>query len=212
MEKTLKFSELPSKILVYATEGGVLLPGGYLPINLTHPKDITFMERVLKSRRLLGVAQALELSDETLHFNTGCLGQITHFNESEEGYLVVVKGLCRFDALKDIETAYKQSCVSVDYTRYKDDLKARDTYESTVDRERLLKALERYMNFLNVKIDWEEIEETPDDKLVTALAMSGPFSLVEKQALLESVSLPEQCCIITTLMEMALLDSTQTTH
>lgn len=212
MKKDIKFEKLPSKIMVYAAQGTVLLPEGQIPLTFTNVDEIKFIERILRSTRLFGIAQSLELSDETIHFNTGCLARIVSFYELDDGYFILAKGVCRFDALKEMDAIYNFSLVDVDYTRYKQDLIMHADYDLAVDRKRLVTALEKYMEMMGVRIDPEEIEDTPDDKLVTALAMSGPFSFVEKQALIESVSLPEQCCIMTTLMEMALMNPTSTAH
>lgn len=207
MDNKLKFEKLPQKILIYSEEDLILLPGGQIPITFANIDKIRFVERVLKSNRLMGVVQSIKTPNETIHFNTGCLGRIINFNELEDGYFVIVRGICRFDAYKQLDDDYNHlSVTEVDYHRYKQDLN-HDSKNTAVDRVRLMRVLETYMKQFEVNADWEEIVDTPDDKLVTALAMSGPFSALEKQALIESVSLPEQCCIITTLMEMALLET-----
>lgn len=209
MDKILKFEKLPQKILIYSEEDLILLPGGQVPITFTTIDKIKFVERVLKSNRLMGVVQSIKTPHETIHFNTGCLARIINFNELEDGYFVIARGICRFDVYKELEDDYNYlRPTEIDYTRYKQDL-SHESKDLIVDRVRLMRVLENYMKQFDVNANWDEIVETPDDKLVTALAMSGPFSPLEKQALMESVSLPEQCCIITTLMEMALLETSQ---
>ena len=56
----------------------------------------------------------------------------------------------------------------------------------------------------NIEADWETIKQTPDERLVTTLAMVCPFEPHEKQALLESTDLSKRCKLIIGLIESAL--------
>lgn len=209
MRKSIYLKTLPEKVLLYADEGVVLLPGGQISLIFATRKEKNFIESVIATDRLIGVTQALTVKEETIFFSTGCLGRVISFSEIENGYFVVIQGICRFDLDILLTKTKIMKAVPVNYARYKQDLLKR-LQDKFIDRERLITVLKKYLNVHEITADWQEITETPNDKLVTALAMSGPFSPLEKQALLESVSLPEQCCIITTLMEMALMERTQT--
>lgn len=202
---------LPEKIQVYVNKDLILFPDGQIPIFFSEPKEVDFIEKIIRTKdRHLGIVQSLEYNEERINFSTGCLGRVVNFSELEDGYLVILVGLCRFDLACELDPSLTMHKAQVDYSRYEYDLN-RKHYDLNVDRDRLLKALKVYMKEFDVSADWEEISQTPDDALVTALAMSGPFSPVEKQALMESVSLPEQCCIITALMEMATFESSSNT-
>jgi uncharacterized protein len=77
-----------------------------------------------------------------------------------------------------------------------------------VDRARLLNGLQAFFKLHAITADWESIKSTPDERLVTSLAMICPFAPNEKQALLEASDLTERSRVITALIEMAVLHRT----
>ena len=56
----------------------------------------------------------------------------------------------------------------------------------------------------NIEADWDTIKKTPDDRLVTSIAMVCPFEPHEKQAILESKDLTHRCKLVIGLIESAL--------
>jgi Lon protease-like protein len=89
-----------------------------------------------------------------------------------------------------------------DWNRFKSD---REPDRGTVDRTRLIEALKRYFLMNGIKADWDAINQTPDERLITTLAMICPFQSSEKQALLETEDLATRASTMLTLIEMALL-------
>ena len=75
-----------------------------------------------------------------------------------------------------------------------------------IDREGLLQALDAYFDSNGIEGDWETIRETPDERLVTSLAMVCPFEPPEKQALLEALTLPERAETMTAILQMSAHD------
>ena len=98
-------------------------------------------------------------------------------------------------------TAYRQC--RVDYFTYLDDFTARKG-EQAVDRESLLKALTEFLKANNLKVDWEGIENAPNEALVNALAMMSPYGAPEKQAMLEAPDLKTRAEILIAVTEMDL--------
>ncbi len=89
------------------------------------------------------------------------------------------------------------------WTRFKSDLA--EAGEAAVDRPRLLNGLQAFFKLHSITADWEAITSTPDERLVTSLAMICPFAPSEKQALLEATDLTERSRVMTALIEMAVL-------
>ena len=77
------------------------------------------------------------------------------------------------------------------------------TGEDLVDRPRLFTALKALFALNGVTADWESMTATPDERLVTSLAMICQFAPSEKQALLEAPGLAERSRVMTALVEMA---------
>ena len=83
-------------------------------------------------------------------------------------------------------------------------------FRSDIDRDRLLLAVKEYFALHNIEISWDAIQETPDDKLITSLAMTCPFGPSERQALLETETATSRADLIIALLEMAILENSST--
>ena len=95
--------------------------------------------------------------------------------------------------------------VLADYRRFRGDLLTQA--KSEIDRDRLLGVVKQYFQQQDIQASWETVEATPNDRLVTSLAMTCPFGPNERQALLEASDLTARAEMVITLLEMALLDN-----
>lgn len=100
--------------------------------------------------------------------------------------------------------------VIADWSSFKDDLAA--DCEADLDRGLLVSRLKRYFDVQGITADWDVIEETPDDRLVTTLAMVCPFESSEKQALLECGSLKDRASMMLALLDMAVAGTSGGDH
>ncbi len=76
-----------------------------------------------------------------------------------------------------------------------------------MDREAVLKTLRAYTEATGVRMDWEGVEQTPNEALVNALSMLAPFGVREKQALLEAADLKTRADTLVALTEIELARS-----
>jgi len=209
------FDELPGVVPIFPLSGVLLLPGGKLPLNIFEPRYLAMTRDALAGDRIIGMIQpapyreaAPDAADSPWPpvYPTGCAGRITSFAETDDGrYLITLTGLCRFNLAEELALhpdGYRR--VVPDFAPYRQDLEAEA--DAPIDRPRLCKALRAYFGLQGISVDWEAIEKTGDEKLVTSLAMICPFEPSEKQALLESANLTERCHRMTALMEMAVLN------
>jgi hypothetical protein len=158
----------------------------------------------LAGDRLIGMVQPCENAADVgaaKVYGTGCAGRISAFSETPDGrYLITLTGVIRFESKGELPKIDGYRRVIADYSRFRGDL-ARD--DSGIDRDRLLAALRPYFDATGIEVDWGAIKETGDEPLVTSLAMICPFEGVEKQALLEAMTLRERVEALTTLMQLA---------
>jgi Lon protease-like protein len=203
-------AELGGVIPIFPLTGVLLLPRGLLPLNIFEPRYLSMTRDAIRGTKLIGMIQPTEA--ETRHkrqdvYRIGCVGQIVSAAETDDGrILITLRGLCRFAIARELEdagTLYRQ--VEADYDAYADDLA--DVPRGQFDRPRLLNALRGYCERHNLPADWESINAAPDDLLVHSLAMICPFTPGEKQALLEAADFPARAAMLTTLLEMALLEA-----
>jgi hypothetical protein len=142
--------------------------------------------------------------DKPKLFGVGCVGRITQFAESGDGrYILELTGVARFKVVEELTvlTPYRQC--KVDFFAYADDLVARKG-EDDVDRKRLLEVLTDFLKVNNLKVDWDGIENAPNEALVNALAMMSPYGPPEKQAMLEATDLKTRAEILIAVTEMDL--------
>ena len=207
------FDELPDSLPIFPLLGVLLLPGGKLPLNIFEARYLAMVRDALASQRLIGMVQPNDETDASgdkaagergrgAIFGTGCAGRITAFSETDDGrYLITLTGLARFDIPGCLEDYNGYRRVQADWSRYRCDLE--EAVGEAIDRARLLEAVRGYFAREGLEGDWDAIEETPDERLVTSLAMVCPFEPREKQALLEAMTLRDRADTMATIMEMA---------
>jgi uncharacterized protein len=202
--------KLPEIIPVFPLPGVLLLPRGRLPLNIFEPRYVAMIDDALGApHRVIGMIQPLEggrPDEPPALYPIGCLGKVTSFTENEGGrfrYLITLTGLCRFTIREELEGRRGYRRVRADYAQWSGDLDARKV--EGFDRPQLLQTLKRYFSANEISADWETIADTPDDRLITTLAMVCPFSANEKQALLEAIDPRARAKTLMTLMEMASL-------
>lgn len=206
-------ADLPATLPVFPLPGVLLLPRGRLPLNIFEPRYVAMFDDALCAPdRLIGMIQPTEPEVEGAEstrkapalYRTGCAGRIVSMSETEDGrYLVTLMGICRFNVAAEVEGRRGYRRVTPDFAAWAGDLDREATIIN--DRKRLIGALKTYFRINHIEADWEGIEETSDDKLLTTLAMVCPFDPSEKQALLECKTCSDRAKAMTTLLEMAAL-------
>ena len=125
----------------------------------------------------------------TLH-KIGCLGKIKNFKETDDGrYLIDLKGIIRFQVKKEIETNKKYREFNVSFDNYLHDLSDEKEEIKFSDLKIIFKDLKNLFEKRGFIINWKALEKQSLDETINALAIASPFSLEEKQILLEAINL-----------------------
>lgn len=199
--------EMPSVLPLFPLTGALLLPRGQLPLNIFEPRYLEMIDDALKSHRMIGMIQPDPEGEERPVpplFKVGCAGRITQFAESGDGrYVVSLTGVARFALVDEVAavTPYRQS--RIDCSAFATDFKPR-VGEDEVDRDGVLRALRDFAEENNLQIDWDSIRQAPNEALVNALSMMGPFGPREKQALLEAENLKGRAEVLVAITEIEL--------
>jgi uncharacterized protein len=200
------FADLPQTIPIFPLQGVLLLPGGKLPLNIFEPRYLAMIRASLAGPRLVGIIQPRDPDAGGLQpevQKVGCAGRIVSFAETDDNrYLVTLSGLCRFTIMGELPILDGYRRVVPDWAGYAADL---EPVAPSVDRVRLIGALRAFFADQPVRIDWQAIEETADDRLIVSLAMICPFEAAEKQILLEAPSPSERARVMIALLENAAL-------
>jgi Lon protease-like protein len=207
---TPTFEDLPRDLPLFPLIGVLLLPGAQLPLNIFEPRYINMLEYALGNQRFIGITQpkvegqtGASTPDSAAVYEIGCAGRIISFKEASDGQIqVMLRGVCRFNIIDELPLIKSFRRAIPDFSNYKNDFISEK--DAVIDRQRLLSDLRAYFEMENIEADWETIKQTPDEKLVTTLAMVCPFEPDEKQALLESTDLSNRCKLVIGLIESAL--------
>ena len=107
-------NDLPNKIAVFPLDNFIIFPKTTVPLNIFEPRYVDMINDSMKSNKLIGMIQPKSSKDESnsnieLH-NIGCMGKIISFKEAENGrFLIELKGIIRFQILKEIQSKKKIS-------------------------------------------------------------------------------------------------------
>jgi len=190
----MKIIDLPKKIVIFPLSDFIIFPKTTVPLNIFEPRYIDMINDSMKSNKYIGMIQPFNLnqSDELkpkLH-NVGCLGKITSFKETaERHYLIELKGLIRFETLKEINTNKKYREFEINFEKFYHDLDEKKENLKFTDLELIFKNLKTLFEKRGFVINWKALEKQSLDETINALAMASPFSLEEKQILLEAKNL-----------------------
>jgi Lon protease-like protein len=202
------FDQLPEIVPIFPLTGVLLLPRGKLPLNVFEPRYLAMTEDALSGNRMIGIIQPSDpLSRASVPpvYPIGCAGRITSFSETDDGrYLITLTGVCRFETVRELPIVRGYRRVDVSWERFAADLE--EPGPALVDRARMVEGLRTYFKIQGISANWDAIESTPDERLVTSLAMICPFEPSEKQALLECGSLSERASMMIAIIEMSVLD------
>ena len=189
----MNISELPSKIPVFPLSNFIIFPKTTVPLNIFEPRYLDMINDSIKSNKMIGMIQPKSKSQNNKVpdlYEVGCLGKITTFSETEDGRILIeLKGIIRFKNLEEIKGNKKYRILKVDFSDYYNDLEEQKEEIKFSDLELIFKGLKSLFEKKGFVINWKSLEKQSLDETINALAMASPFSLEEKQILLESVNL-----------------------
>ena len=184
---------LPSKLPIFPLSNFIIFPKTTVPLNIFEPRYIDMVDDSMKSDKLIGMIQPKNsnIKNEVPKlYQVGCVGKITSFRETEDGrYLIELKGVARFKSIKELETLTKYRILQVNYDDYIEDLENKKEDLKFSDLELIFKDLKSLFEKKGFIINWKALEKQSLDETINALAMASPFSLEEKQVLLEAQNL-----------------------
>ena len=190
----MKKEELPKIVTIFPLSNFIIFPKTTVPLNIFEPRYIDLINDSMRTDKFIGMVQPKILSKSELNIpelhDIGCLGKITSFKETDDGrYLIDLKGIARFRIIKEIKSEKKYRKCEVNFDNYLQDLnKTKDNLKFS-DLELIFKDLKLLFEKRGFIINWKALEKQSLDETINALAMASPFSLEEKQVLLEANNL-----------------------
>ena len=184
--------DLPKIIPVFPLSNFIIFPNTTVPLNIFEPRYIEMIDNCMKDNRIIGLIQPKKNGDlkKPDLYKIGCAGKITSFNETDDGrYLIVVNGICRFKIINEQKNnkLYRECCVQ--FEDYFEDLEIENKETNFSDLKLIFRDLKNLFKKHGYIINWKEVEKQSLDQTINTLSMASPFSLEEKQVLLESKNL-----------------------
>ncbi|MCC6914802.1 MAG: LON peptidase substrate-binding domain-containing protein [Rhodospirillaceae bacterium] len=205
-----RYEDLPEELPIFPLSGALLLPWGRLPLNIFEPRYLNMTLDALGVGRIIGMVQPNydreDMAGDPPVYSVGCAGRIASFEETEDGrLLILLKGLCRFSIVNEIEGRKGYRRVKALYEPFKADLDQPANFE--VNREQLFERLKPYLEAHAMPLGVEVLKGLSDPTLVTSLCMVCPFDPREKQALLEAPTLKARYDALLALLQIAAFEA-----
>ena len=180
---------LPKKIPIFPLSNFIIFPNTSVPLNIFEPRYIEMVNDSMKTNKLIGMIQPKVSKNNSLLglYNIGCVGKIISFKETEDKrYLIELKGISRFEIIKEIKSGRKYRECEVDFTKFHEDTENKKEDIKFSDLELIFEDLKSVFEKRGFIINWKNLETQSLDEIINALAMASPFTLEEKQILLET--------------------------
>ena len=187
-------NNLPKKIPIFPLSNFIIFPKTTVPLNIFEPRYIQMVDDSMKSNRLIGMIQPRKTGDlkkPDLH-KIGCVGKITSFNETDDGrYLIVLNGICRYEITEELTSDKLYRECGVNFNKFESDLDL-DSKKQEIkfsDLSEIFSNLKKLFEQQGYQINWNDLKKQSLDQTINTLSMASPFTLEEKQVLLEAKDL-----------------------
>ena len=183
---------LPKTISVFPLSNFIIFPNTTVPLNIFESRYIEMVKDSLNTNQMIGLVQPKTNDNNSilnLH-NVGCLGKITKFKDTSDGrYLIDLNGLIRFNIVKEIKSNKLYRTFEITFDSYKNDLDKNKETAKLAGLDKIFKDLKSLFEKKGYIINWKSLKNQDLNETINALAMASPFTLEEKQILLESKNL-----------------------
>ena len=188
----MKIEDLPNKLPVFPLSNFIIFPKTTVPLNIFEPRYIQMIDDAMKGDRIIGIIQPKKSGDlkKPNLYDVGCAGKITSFNETEDGrYLIILNGVCRFKIISEEKHDKLYRICKIDFAEYLDDLNKKVEDINFNDLKFIFNEFKNFFKIQGYLVNLEDLKKNNLDQTINALSMASPFSLEEKQILLETKNL-----------------------
>ena len=201
-------NQLPEKIAIFPLSNAIFFPKTVLPLNIFEKRYIQMVEDSMKKERLFGMIQPkIQSSLKPEVYNVGCLGKIIDFNETKDKRFVIsLSGVSRFRVKEEIKSEKLYREFKVDYSDFVNDLKVENIINDKYDFKDLFKKIKFYLKKKNYLIEFEELEKLSFDQYINTICMIAPFSIGEKQKLMEAIKFEDKANILKSIITINMVE------
>ena len=186
----MNLNELPETIPVFPLSNFIMFPGTTVPLNIFEPRYLQMVNDSMKKHRMIGMIQPKKTGviKRPDLYEIGCAGKITSFNETEDGrILVILSGICRFKVNSEIKTEKLYRECEVNYENFSRDMSKDTNQINFSDLNIIMDNMKKFFKKQGYIVNLKDLEKKDLTQTLNDLSMASPFSLEEKQILLESL-------------------------
>ena len=205
-------TELPKKISVFPLSNAIFFPRTVLPLNIFEKRYIQMVSDSMKENKVFGMVQPKVKRNKNIElYKVGCLGKIISFNETKDNrFIIALSGITRFKILNEVNNEKLYREFIVDYSKYSKDLKKTETIEKNSQKNTLLKKVELLFNKMDCYVELKEFKKLSLDQLINTISMVSPFSVEEKQKLIETIEVEDKFKTLDDIINFNLLETQNT--
>ena len=204
----MKKEDLPNIISIFPLSNAIFFPRTILPLNIFEDRYLQLVDDCMKGNRMFGMVQPRnrkDLSPEV--YNVGCLGKIISFNEtSDKRFIISLAGLTRFRIKKELKKEKLYRSFEVDYSEFLNDLEFKKDESFILEKNNLLKIIQFFFEKINYPVKYNELSKLDLDELISNVSMISPFSIEEKQKLIETKKIDNKIKVLSEIINSNLLD------
>ena len=176
-------NNLPNKIPVFPLRSAIFFPETNLPLNIFEPRYLKMVEKSIKENSFLGMIQSKVVEGDV--FQVGCLGKINNHKKTEDGRILInLYGLTRFKIDKEIKNNEPFREFQVSYDNFKEDLVQKYSIDDQLFEE-VKKNSKNLFSRQGMALNWGQLSKLKKSQQIYTLVMISPFTVSEKQKLLE---------------------------
>ena len=201
-------NNLRNKIAVFPLSNAIFFPKTVLPLNIFEDRYIQLINDCMKDDRMFGMIQPKsKVSKSPDVYKIGCLGKIVSFNEtSDKRFIITLSGLIRFRIKNEIEQKKLYREFDVDYSEFLDDLREKKNHLINYNKNNFLNKIKKFFQKLNYSVDHDELLKLDFEQLINTVCMISPFSVEEKQKLIESLKIEDKIKILDEIINFNLFE------
>ena len=207
----MKKENLPNKISVFPLSNAIFFPRTILPLNIFEDRYLQLVDDCMKGNRMFGMVQPRNNTDISPEvYNVGSLGKIISFNETtDKRFIITLLGLTRFKIKKELKKGKLYRIFEVDYSEFLDDLEIKKVETFSSEKKNLLNKIQIFFEKINYPVKYSELSKLDLDELISNVSMISPFSIEEKQKLIETKKIDNKIKVLNEIINFNLLDYQQ---
>ena len=197
---------LPKKIAIFPLADAVFFPKTVLPLNIFEKRYIQLVNDCMKGGRLFGMVQPkFNIGPEPEVYRVGCLGKITNLSETDDKQFIInLLGITRFKIEEELKTDKLYREFKVDYSDFIYDL---EKEKNKFENKKLINKIKSLFKKNNYLVEFNKLEKLNLDQLINAICMIFPFSIEEKQKLMETIKTEDKAKILEKVINFNLINN-----